>query len=258
MKEKKDNCEKTGSQDSGMEKSNPITLGFSPNANSSVADLKNGHIVRIRPLHYDWKYDPKQFNAWKMEARGKSLEPGLKTLIPPYSLAYKKRVYSPNRILYPLKRVDWDPDGDRNAANRGVSKYERISWDEALNYIVKELKRIQKQYGTYAVLCQQDGHGESKNVHTAHACSTRLMQMLGGYTLQTRNPDSWEGWYWGAKHVWGCEPVGQMGPVDNVMLDISENTDLILFWGSDPETTPWAFDGQMASRLCYWWSDLGI
>ena len=37
----------------------------------------------------------------------------MKSLIPPYSLAYKKRVYSANRILYPLKRVDWDPDGAR-------------------------------------------------------------------------------------------------------------------------------------------------
>ena len=35
----------------------------------------------------------------------------MKTLIPPFSLAYKKRVYSSNRILYPMKRVDWDPNG---------------------------------------------------------------------------------------------------------------------------------------------------
>jgi trimethylamine-N-oxide reductase (cytochrome c) len=34
------------------------------------------------------------------------------------------------------------------------------------------------------------------------------MKLLGGYTQQIRNPDSWEGWYWGAKHIWGNEPVG--------------------------------------------------
>jgi trimethylamine-N-oxide reductase (cytochrome c) len=54
------------------------------------------------------------------------------------------------------------------------------------------------------------------------------------------------------------EPVGQMGPADNVIPDIAENTELLLFWGCDPETTPWAFDGQMASRLCYWFTELGI
>jgi anaerobic selenocysteine-containing dehydrogenase len=242
----------------GEVKSLPITLGFGPNANSSVVDVKNGKIVRIRPLHFDWKYDKKDFNPWKMEAHGKTFEPGMKALPGTYSLAYKKRVYSPNRVLYPLKRVDWDPDRERNPQNRGKSKYVRISWDEALDIIAKEMKRVIKEYGPYAILAQMDGHGEMKTVHCSHACGTRLLDLLGGYTLQTRNPDSWEGWYWGAKHVWGMEPVGQMVPDANVMPDIAENTRLLLFWGCDPETTPWGLDGQMASRLCYWWSDIGI
>jgi anaerobic selenocysteine-containing dehydrogenase len=246
------------SQEASEEKSFPITLGFGPNANSSVVDVKNGKIVRIRPLHFDWKYDKKDFNPWRMEVRGKAFEPGMKSYIPPFSLAYKKRVYSPNRILYPLKRVDWDPNGDRNVENRGKSGYVRISWDEAAEIVASELNRVKEKYGPYAVLSQSDGHCEIKNVHSAHSCALRLLELLGGYTLQTRNPDSWEGWYWGAKHAWGMEPVGQMGPVDNVMPDIAENAELLLFWGCDPETTPWGLDGQMASRLCYWWSELGI
>ncbi len=95
-----------------------------------------------------------------------------------------------------------------------------------------------------AILSQSDGHGETKCVHSAHGCHRRLLKLLGGYTLQTRNTDSWEGWYWGAKHVWGCENLGQMVPVTNVMWDVSKNTDGILFWGCDPETTPWGFNGQ--------------
>ena len=39
---------------------------------------------------------------------------------------------------------------------------------------------------------------------------------------------------------------------------MAENSEMILFWGCDPETTPGAFDGQTASRVCYWWSELGI
>ncbi len=95
-------------------------------------------------------------------------------------------------------------------------------------------------------------------VHAAHGCHRRLLRLLGGYTLQTRNTDSWEGWYWGAKHVWGCENLGQMVPVANVMWDVSKNSDGILFWGCDPETTPWGFNGQLASRLSYWFTELGI
>jgi anaerobic selenocysteine-containing dehydrogenase len=45
-------------------------------------------------------------------ADGKAIEPAWKSLPGPFSLAYKKRVYSPNRIKYPLKRVDWDPNGE--------------------------------------------------------------------------------------------------------------------------------------------------
>jgi molybdopterin guanine dinucleotide-containing S/N-oxide reductase-like protein len=223
-----------------------------------AVDVNNGKLVRIRPLHYGWKYDPKEFRPWKMRARGQTFEPGMKTLVSPYALAYKKRVHSSNRVLYPLKRVDWNPDGERNTENRGKSGYIRISWDEALDIIVSELKRIRIKYGPEAVLSQGDVHGESKTIHTAHGCAHRLLALLGGYTVQMRNPDSWEGWSWGAKHVWGMEAVGIMGPSTNLIPDIVENSEMLLFWGCDPETTPWGFNGQMASRLCYWFTELGI
>jgi molybdopterin guanine dinucleotide-containing S/N-oxide reductase-like protein len=236
-------------------------MGFcshSADSNSSVVDVKNGRIVRIRPLHFDWQYDPKSFNPWKMEAQGTTFEPLLKSPIPAYSLGYKNRVYSPNRILYPLKRIDWNPRGERHTETRGQSKYVRISWEEAADIIASELKRINKQYGPYAVLSQSDGHGETKVVHGPHGCQNKLLELLGGFTLQTRNPDSWEGWYWGAKHAWGMEPVGQMQPAINAIPDIARYSEQVLFWGCDPETTPGAFDGQVASRICYWWTELGI
>jgi len=234
-------------------------LGFcstTADSNSVQVEVKGDRIVRIRPLHYNWQYP--DLKGWKITARGKSFQPSMKSLIPPYSLGYKNRVFSPNRVLYPMKRVDWDPDGDRNPQNRGVSKYVRISWDEALDIIVSEIKRIKKQYGMEAILSQSDGHGETKCVHAAHGAHRRLLSLLGGYTLQTRNTDSWEGWYWGAKHVWGCETNGPMEPVTNVIPDVAENSDAVFFWGCDPETTPWAFDGQLASRLCYWFTEIGI
>jgi anaerobic selenocysteine-containing dehydrogenase len=249
---------KTSDKKVHKEKTFLKTLGFGPNSNSVAVDVHDGKLTRLRPLHFDSQYDSAAFNPWEMKVRGKPFGPGLKSLPAHFALAYKKRVYSPNRILYPLKRVDWNPDGDRNTENRGKSKYVKISWDEALDIVVKEIKRIKEKYTTYAILCQQDGHAEQKIVHTAHGSSLRLLEMLGGYTLQTRNPDSWEGWYWGGKHAWGMEPVGQMEPVTNVMLDIAENSKQVLFWGCDPETTPQGLDGQMASRLCYWWTEVGV
>ena len=48
------------------EKTNVIGIGFlgsGIDANVAVVHVKDGKIVRIRPLHYDWKYKPEEFNA---------------------------------------------------------------------------------------------------------------------------------------------------------------------------------------------------
>jgi molybdopterin guanine dinucleotide-containing S/N-oxide reductase-like protein len=223
-----------------------------------VVDVKDGKAVRIRPFHYDWKYDKNKFNAWKITRNGKTLEPLMKALPSTFSLAYKKRTLSPNRIKYPLKRVDWDPNGERNTQNRGKSKYKRISWEEATDLVASEVERVHKQYGPLAILVQGDGHGECKTIHTPHGHQGRLLDMMGGFTQQVRNPDSWEGWYWGAKHVWGQGFQGMMSPATNLIKDISEKCDMVLCWGCDPETTPWGFTGQYATRVCYFWTQAGI
>jgi molybdopterin guanine dinucleotide-containing S/N-oxide reductase-like protein len=224
----------------------------------SAVDVKDGKIVRVRPFHYDWKYDKRKLNPWKIQRNGKTFEPTLKSALSPFTLAYKKRAYSPNRIKYPLKRIDWDPNGARHPENRGISKFKRISWDEAAGLVSGEIKRVQQKYGPFSILAQADGHGENMTIHAPHGCQTILLDKMGGYTQQARNPDSWEGWYWGAKHVWGDGWVGMMRPAENLVKDISEKCDMVLFWGGDPETTPWGFVGQCATRLCYFWSEAGI
>jgi molybdopterin guanine dinucleotide-containing S/N-oxide reductase-like protein len=233
---------------------------FGENSSVAAVDVRDGKIIRIRPFHYDWKYQPEEWKPWRIEARGKVFEPPMKTMMPPHGMAYKKRIFSPNRILYPLKRVDWDPDGERNTQNRGISRYVRISWDEAADLVAGELKRVIGKYGPEAVLLQADGHGETKVVHATHGCNTRLLDHLGGYARQVRNPDSWEGWYWGAKHAWGCEPVGMYTSyLTNIYPDMAEHTQMIINQGSDPETTPWGFwSGQMPSLYSYWFTELGI
>ena len=92
-----------------------------------MVDVKDGKIIRLHPLHYDWKSSPEELGYWELEARGKKLRPTLKALVTPHNMVYKKRIYSPNRVMYPLKRVDWDPNGNRNTEKRGKeSKYVRI------------------------------------------------------------------------------------------------------------------------------------
>ena len=160
-----------------------------------LVDSNGGRITRIRPYFYDKAYTDAHCNPWKIEARGQTFSAPDRVTITPFGLGYKSRVYSPNRVKYPLKRVDWDPDGDRHPETRGVSKYVRISWDEAAELVAKELKRQKEKYGPEAVLCQADMHGEGKNVAPSHGCPNRLLSLMGGYTLQMRNMDSWEGWF---------------------------------------------------------------
>ncbi len=57
---------------------------------------------------------------------------------------YLERVYSPDRVLYPLKRVG--AKGDPRAT------FVRVSWDEALDDIAARLKQIMAEVGPTAVL----------------------------------------------------------------------------------------------------------
>jgi trimethylamine-N-oxide reductase (cytochrome c) len=229
------------------------------NGPPAIVDICDGRITRIRPFHYCQAGDTKEsLNSWRITARGKTFGPPDKSVLSFVGLSYKKRVYSENRVRYPLKRADWDPKGARNPQNRGKSRYVRISWDEAAQLVADELLRVKEKYGMSAVLAETDLHGEGKHVHGSHGCANKLLGYLGGYTVQMRNEDSWEGWYWGSKHVWGCEPVGEMMPMANLYPDIAEYADLLLFWGCDPEVTPLGINGHMASRLCYWLSELGL
>ena len=51
--------------------------------------------------------------------------------------SYRKFVYHPDRLKYPMKRV----------GKRGEGKFERISWDEATTLIADNLQRITEKYG---------------------------------------------------------------------------------------------------------------
>ena len=85
--------------------------GTCAGANSCMVDVKDGKMLRIRPARYYEQYTKEEVNPWVMHARGKTFEPSDKSLIPPLSLAYKKRVYSPARIRYPDEAGRLRPHG---------------------------------------------------------------------------------------------------------------------------------------------------
>ncbi|MDP6060917.1 MAG: molybdopterin-dependent oxidoreductase, partial [Pirellulaceae bacterium] len=159
--------------------------------------VKDGKIIRITPMDFDDDDAP----SWSITARGKTFTPPRKTYIAAHGLALKSMVYSEDRILYPMKRVDFDPDGERNIQNRGKSEFERISWDEAIDIVVKEIKRA-KSKGRGAIFAASGTHHQWGNFGHYLSAFGRFTNLIG-CSKQHGTPDSWEGWFWGAMHHWG-------------------------------------------------------
>ena len=64
---------------------------------------------------------------------------------------YLDRVYSPERVLYPMRRVGPKgpcPDGSL----RATQVWQRISWDEALDETTSRFRSISSQFGSEAIL----------------------------------------------------------------------------------------------------------
>ena len=64
---------------------------------------------------------------------------------------YLDRVYSHDRLLYPMRRKSGVPKGPL-AQGREAEAFERISWDEALLEISEKLKRIANEFGPESIL----------------------------------------------------------------------------------------------------------
>src|SRR5581483_5254630 len=64
---------------------------------------------------------------------------------------YLDRVYSPDRVLYPMRRVA--PKGPADKSVRATrQEFQRISWDEALDEIASRLKSVTAEFGPEAVM----------------------------------------------------------------------------------------------------------
>jgi anaerobic selenocysteine-containing dehydrogenase len=64
---------------------------------------------------------------------------------------YLDRVYSPARLLYPMRRKPGAPKG-RRPSGREAEAFERISWNEALDLIAKRLRTIADEHGPESIL----------------------------------------------------------------------------------------------------------
>lgn len=215
--------------------------------------VKEGRVLRVTPL----EFDADDAQGWEITARGKTFRPQRRALVAPHAMTLKSVVYSDKRILHPMKHVDFDPDGERNPQNRGKSGYVRISWDEALDIVATEINRQKRVHGPGAITFPMSSHHQWGNVGYYLSALTRFANLIG-FTRVAANPDSWEGWYWGAMHHFGNSmrigvPAGYGG-----VEDCLKEAELIVFWSCDPESTNGAYAGFEGTQRRLWAKELGI
>jgi molybdopterin-containing oxidoreductase family molybdopterin binding subunit len=123
-----------------------------------------------------------------------------------------QRIYDPNRIKYPMRRV----------GKRGEGKWERISWDEAISEICSKWKEYQSSFGKTSIAFSSG----SGNYNGDIPYVSRLINMLGATTVAACYDD----------HLLGTAPNGlgyDICTIGNDMRDLP-NAKNIFVWGSNP------------------------
>lgn len=92
-----------------------------PDACAMLAYVENGRIVRVA---------------------GDPDHPVTRGAICGKAAKYVERVYSPDRVLYPYRRI----------GPKGEGRFARIGWDEALDLVATRLQEIAERYGGEAIL----------------------------------------------------------------------------------------------------------
>ena len=132
-------------------------------------------------------------------------------------------VYSPDRILHPLKR---DPE------NRGKNQWEQIGWDEALDEIAGKILAAKEEYGPESVAFYS-GTGRDIGQYITRLCwgfnSPNFVFMMSGqscYSPRVAGCFSTSGSFWVGDYA-------QQFPdrYDNPQW---EQPDLIVIWGNNP------------------------
>lgn len=132
--------------------------------------------------------------------------------------AYREKVYAPERLLYPMRRL----------GARGEGSFERISWDEALDRVVSELKRVRDTYGP-AVIYYLPGSGHGSTLLHTRSAVARLLNLLGGHTPRWGGASA-EGAVFASRVTFGTLVTGHT-------RDDHFNSRLLVLWGWNPVET---------------------
>lgn len=136
----------------------------------------------------------------------------------PRGMNYHKLLYHPDRLKYPMKRV----------GKRGEGKFERITWDEAIDTITSELTRITKTYGP-ASRFMQLSTVLTGGVFSGDTMAKRLLNLTGGH-LGFYHSVSLGNTEVATTYTYGT-------PFSGSSMDTLLDTKLVILWGHNPAET---------------------
>ncbi|MCN4144036.1 MAG: molybdopterin-dependent oxidoreductase [Thiohalomonas sp.] len=136
--------------------------------------------------------------------------------------SYRQRIYSAERLLYPMLRV----------GERGEGKFKRVSWDEALNFVVKKMNHIKSTYGPTAILDQSYAGASYGVLHKSDQIEGLLGRFLGMFGCRTNSwsVPSYEATTASSKWTYGTI---QDGSEDDTFAE----SKLMIMWGWNPAYT---------------------
>lgn len=90
----------------------------------------------------------------------------------------------PLRIPRPMIRQGWLKHGPRlNQNARGAEPFVAVPWDEALEIVARELKRVKETYGNASIFAGSYGWASAGRFHHAQSQLKRFMNCFGGFAF---------------------------------------------------------------------------
>ena len=145
-------------------------------------------------------------------------------------------VYSPSRIKYPMvRRAYLEGGAGASVETRGKDDFVRVSWDQALDLVVSELKRVKEKYGPAGTFAGSYGWKSPGKLHNCQSLLRRALNVgLDGAFVNSSGDYSTGASQIIMPHVMGTLEVYEQQTVWPVLI---ESTDTLVFWGADPLNT---------------------
>jgi len=139
-------------------------------------------------------------------------------------------IYNPSRVRYPMVRLDWLKKHKYSAETRGDNRFIRVTWDEALDLFYRELERVQKDYGPWALHAGQTGWRQTGQFHSCTSHMQRAVGMHGNFITKVGDYSTGAGQTI-LPYVLGSTEVYAQG---TSWSEILKNSDNIVLWANDP------------------------